>query len=363
MAARVRVRRMRAPTRPPPEPRDDGCASWMPRVTRRARSRPGGQAGCHAIIAPGPSAIRRVDRRFWVLATVIVVLILAAAAFFQLRRDDIGIVDAIYEAFASILGNADPSSLTTQDLKFFAIGLAIVGAIVLAAFYGLVVDVLMKTRVSSILGPHVGDAHDHVIVVGFGSLGYRVATALRERGIRVVAADSAPGRPVRRRAHASGASRSWPPMPTARTCSGRCASGRPGHCWPRPTTTPRTWPPRSGHAPCGPDLRITVRLFDPDLAARLETAFGGFESRSIHALAAPAFAAAAVGRQVLATIPVGTSRVLVAARVPIEEEPRPMARRWPWRRARHPRWSSAAVGSWPSSTVMWCAGSPSPGSG
>jgi Trk K+ transport system NAD-binding subunit len=68
-----------------------------------------------------------------------------------------------------------------------------------------------------------------------------------------------------------------------------------------------------------PDLRITVRLFDPDLATRLETAFGGFESRSIHALAAPAFAAAAVGRQVLATIPVGTARVLIVARVPIEE--------------------------------------------
>ena len=69
-----------------------------------------------------------------------------------------------------------------------------------------------------------------------------------------------------------------------------------------------------------PDLRIAVRLFDPDLAARLETAFGGFESRSIHALAAPAFAAAAVGRQVLATIPVGTDRTLIVARVPIEED-------------------------------------------
>ena len=126
------------------------------------------------IRAPRPSMVRRVDRRFWVLATVIVVLILAAAAIFQVRRQDIGVVDAIYEAFASILGNADPSGLTTQDLKFFAIGLAIVGAIVLAAFYGLVVDVLMKTRVSSILGPHVGDARDHVIIVGFGSLGYRV---------------------------------------------------------------------------------------------------------------------------------------------------------------------------------------------
>ena len=67
-----------------------------------------------------------------------------------------------------------------------------------------------------------------------------------------------------------------------------------------------------------PDLPIAVRLFDPDLASRLESSVGGFESRSVDALAAPAFAAAAVGRQVLATIPLGMSRILVVARVPVE---------------------------------------------
>ena len=45
----------------------------------------------------------------------------------------------------------------------------------------------------------------------------------------------------------------------------------------------------------------------------------------MYALAAPAFAAAAVGRQVLATIPVGTARILIVARVPIEDG---LARRW-----------------------------------
>ncbi|MFN8520849.1 MAG: NAD-binding protein [Chloroflexota bacterium] len=41
-------------------------------------------------------------------------------------------------------------------------------------------------------GPHAGDARDHVIVVGFRSVGYRVAMALREQGIGVVAADATP---------------------------------------------------------------------------------------------------------------------------------------------------------------------------
>ena len=307
-----------APTMPRPRLTAGACASWMPRVIRRASSRPGDRAASPGIAAPHPSSIRRVDRRFWVLAGVIVVLLLAAAAFFQLQRQDIGIVDAIYQAFASILGNADPSSLTTPDLKFFAIGLAIVGAIFLAAFYGLVVDVLMKARVSNILGPHVGDARDHVIVVGFGSLGYRVGMALRARGIRVVAADSAPDPRFAGAAREQGIAlvatdaRSTDMLRTLRIGQARALLAATNDDAANLATALRARAMR-------PDLRIAVRLFDPDLAARLETAFGGFESRSIHALAAPAFAAAAVGRQVLATIPVGTARVLIAARVPIEE--------------------------------------------
>ncbi|MCY7419215.1 MAG: NAD-binding protein, partial [Chloroflexi bacterium] len=271
------------------------------------------------IRTPRPSMVRRVDRRFWVLATFIVALVLLAAAYFNARHQEIGLVDAIYQAFASILGNADPSSLTTQDLKFVAIGLAIVGAIALAAFYGLVVDVLMKTRVSNILGPHVGDARDHVIIIGFGSLGYRVGMALRERGVGVVAADAHPdprfAAAARERdiALVSSDARSPDMLRTLRIEHARALLAATDDDAANLAIALRARAMR-------PDLRVTVRLFDPDLAARLETAFGGFESRSIHALAAPAFAAAAVGRKVLATIPVGTARVLIVARVPIEED-------------------------------------------
>jgi Trk K+ transport system NAD-binding subunit len=270
------------------------------------------------IPVPHPSMLRRIDRRFWVLTAAILALIVAASAVFQLRISDIGIADAIYQAFEGVLGNVDPDALGTPDLKFFAIGLAVVGAVFLAAFTGLVVDVLMKARVSSILGPHVGDARDHVIVVGFGSLGYRVAMALRARDIRVVAADSEPDPRFAGSAREQGIAlvasdaRSADMLRTLRVGEARALLVATDDDAANLATALRARTMR-------PDLRIAVRLFDPDLALRLETAFGAFESRSIHALAAPAFAAAAVGRQVLATIPVGTSRVLIAARVPIEE--------------------------------------------
>jgi Trk K+ transport system NAD-binding subunit len=61
-----------------------------------------------------------------------------------------------------------------------------------------------------------------------------------------------------------------------------------------------------------PAMRIVLRLFDPDLAIRIERAFGLRLSRSVSALAAPAFVSAALGPRILAGIPFEESLLLVA---------------------------------------------------
>lgn len=269
-------------------------------------------------LLPRPSLLRRIDRRFWVLSAVILTLVLIAALVIQLRLPNLGVADAIFQAFEGLVGNPDSGTLDTSDLKLLAIILAIVGAILLAAFYGLVVDVLMKARVSSILGPHARDARDHVIIVGFGSLGYRVGMALRDQGIGVVAADARPDSRFSGTARERGIAivetdaRSADLLRTLHLDRARALLVATDDDAANLATALRARAIR-------PDLRIAVRLFDPDLAVRLEAAFGGFESRSIHGLAAPAFAAAALGLTVLVTIPVGTSRVLIAAQVPVED--------------------------------------------
>jgi Trk K+ transport system NAD-binding subunit len=224
----------------------------------------------------------------------------------------------VYQAIKGVVSFADPTVQDTQELRWFALVLTIVGAVLLAAFYGLIVDVIMSARVSSILGPHVGDARDHVIVVGFGSVGYRVAMALRDRGIGVVAADPHPEprwvEAARHRGIALVTTDARDPE-LLRTLRVERARGLLAGTDDDAANLAAALRARAMR----PDLRIAVRLFDPDLANRLESSIGGFESRSVDALAAPAFAAAAVGRQVLATIPVGTARILVIARVPIEE--------------------------------------------
>jgi Trk K+ transport system NAD-binding subunit len=58
--------------------------------------------------------------------------------------------------------------------------------------------------------------------------------------------------------------------------------------------------------------RIVVRLYDDDLAARVQGAIGNMVSRSTSYLAAPAFAAAVLDHQVLRTIAVGRHVLLLA---------------------------------------------------
>jgi Trk K+ transport system NAD-binding subunit len=66
------------------------------------------------------------------------------------------------------------------------------------------------------------------------------------------------------------------------------------------------------------DLRVVLRLFDGEFADRVRRSFNINISRSVSYLAAPAFAAAMIGRQVLATIPV-RRRVMLLAEMPVGE--------------------------------------------
>jgi Trk K+ transport system NAD-binding subunit len=63
-------------------------------------------------------------------------------------------------------------------------------------------------------------------------------------------------------------------------------------------------------------MRIVVRLYDDDLARRVQETIGNTVSRSVSYLAAPVFAAAILDHQVLRTIAVGR-HVLVIADVPV----------------------------------------------
>src|SRR5206468_4255674 len=64
-------------------------------------------------------------------------------------------------------------------------------------------------------------------------------------------------------------------------------------------------------------LRVVLRLFDGEFADRVQRAFEITSSKSVSFLAAPAFAAAMLEREVIGTIPIRRLALLVAE-VPVE---------------------------------------------
>jgi Trk K+ transport system NAD-binding subunit len=156
----------------------------------------------------------------------------------------------------------------------------------------------------------------HVIVAGLGSVGARVVGQLHDLGVEVVGIDKNP--------EAAG-------MPLARLLGIRVIIGQ--------THTQETLR-AAGIESCqavvsvtdsdivnletalnaralAAQPRIVVRLYDDDLAERVQRTVGGTVSRSTSYLAAPAFAAAMLDHQVLRTIAVGR-HVLLLAEVPAD---------------------------------------------
>ena len=277
------------------------------RTARRAVTRP--RAGVLRYL-------RRVDPRFWVLGGVLALItflsavVLAAAA-------GLNLLEAIYDVVGAFFGGVDRSVANSDPLLVFAIVLTLFGAAALAVFFGLIADVVLSTRISNLLGPRAADAHDHVIIVGLGTIGFRIASILKDRGIPVVAAE----RDVEGRFVDAARDLRIPVLTTDARSQNMLkalsiADARALVCCTDDDAANLAVALKARGL--RPDMKIVLRLFDPDLAARLDRALGKYNSRSVSSLAAPAFAAAAVGRAVIATIPVGQQRVLIVARVPIE---------------------------------------------
>jgi len=179
------------------------------------------------------------------------------------------------------------------------------------AFLPLVTAAVVGARLTGSLRSKDRPISDHVIVCGLGNVGTRVLGQLHDLGFGVVCVDKDPG--------AAG-------IPLARRLGLRVVTG---------DTTREETLLAAGIASCqalvsvtNSDIvnletalharalaerpRIVLRLYDDDLAERVQKTVGHTISRSVPYLAAPAFAAAMLEHQVLRTIPVGRHVLLIA---------------------------------------------------
>ena len=274
-------------------------------------------------LAEVPGSIRArlasPERRLVKFVLILIGLAAVSALYFGLTAG-LSPLDAVSYAItlltgASLLATIDAATAPAA-LKVYAIFLSLVGAALVAVVYAFITDAIVRSRLLQTLGRRSipSNIHDHVIVCGLGAIGYRIATGIAARGVpvvvietdengRFVAPTRSAGIPVvigdarhlelltdlgLGRARALVAATSNDLVNLAAALNARSIR---------------------------PDVRVVVRLFDPDFAVRVQRGFGIRFTRSVSHLAAPAFAAAAIGSEVIAAIPIGDRRVLLMARV------------------------------------------------
>jgi Trk K+ transport system NAD-binding subunit len=201
-------------------------------------------------------------------------------------------------------------------LQLYGVVLMLSGTAALAILFALIADMLVSARLARILGGSVPRAiRDHVVVCGLGNIGFRMVEQLHDLGVPLVAAELQEGNRYLPAVRRLGVPVLVADIRLPETLQALQVQRARSVVVVTSSDIVNLETALNVQA-LKPEARVVLRLFDPDLAARVERAFGIHISRSPSALAAPAFAAAAAGEHVLATIAVG-AEVLAVVRLQV----------------------------------------------
>ena len=257
-----------------------------------------------------------LSRRLMQVAIVLLAVIVvgAVALSFTARYD---LSDAFYFVFLDVAGATNPDATLEGAAKVIQLVVTLAGLALLPAVTAAVVDTVVRARLAGPLGRLRQPISGHVVVVGLGEVGLRVVAQLNDLGVPVVcveANEDAVGVPLARR-------EGLPIVFGDATRKETLRSAWVGTCRSVVTVTSddiTNLEAGLSSRDLRDNVRVVLRLFDDDLAARVHRNFLIPVSRSVSFLAAPAFAAAMMERQVIGTIPVGR-KVMLIADVPIAQ--------------------------------------------
>ncbi|GAA2452050.1 NAD-binding protein [Streptomyces glaucus] len=236
--------------------------------------------------------------------------------------------DLLYATYVTLLDlfainePAEHQSVPRQLLQLLS---ALVGLLLLPVLLAAVLEALGTFRSASALRKPPRGLGGHVVLLGLGKIGTRVLTRLRELHIPVVCVEADP----EARGLATARRLRVPVVLGDVTQEGvlEAAKIHRAHALLALTSADTTNLEAVLYArSVRPDLRVVLRLYDDDFATAvyrtLRAAHPGAltRSRSVSHLAAPAFAGAMMGRQILGAIPV-ERRVLLFAAVEVAGHP------------------------------------------
>jgi TrkA-N domain len=117
-----------------------------------------------------------------------------------------GLIDAFYYSTRSVATVAGPPSAARGPAWFKLVSAAnmVLAVVLVAIFTAALVRRLSRRRLTTLFGPRAAPGRHHVLLVGFGQVGFRLAQALHERGIAVIAIERDAEAPSVRLAKAAG---------------------------------------------------------------------------------------------------------------------------------------------------------------
>ena len=256
-------------------------------------------------------AVRSFATRKIGIATIVVVGAVVLFGALLAPAEHVNVWEGLYLTLVTTISGADPDVNKPTAAQVMQVVLNLAGLALIPLITAAVVDGMVNARLTLDAGRLQARREGHVIVVGLGNVGTRVMGQLHDLGVEVVAIDKDPA--------ARGAARAQRlNIPLIVGDAGReetlqAASVATCHALVVVSTddVANLQAALNGRA-VNSDLRVVLRLFDGDFAARIQKAFNIGTSRSVSYLAAPSFAAALQNRAVIATIPVDRHALLVA---------------------------------------------------
>lgn len=262
------------------------------------------------------SALKLIANRKLVQAALaLVVLLIAGTGVLAAVRAELSWYDAAYLTILTALGGADANVDAGAVEKILQTMLTVVSIALIPVVTAAVVEAVVNARLAIALGGLREPVSDHVVVVGLGNVGTRVIRQLHQRGVRVVAIDKTDDA----RGAALARELDVPVIigDASREEILRAASVQTCRALVVLSTDDVVNLEAALHGRAlNAGVRVVLRLFDGDFADRVERAFRIDVSRSVSYLAAPAFAAAMLQRDVIGAIPVNR-RVLLIADLPV----------------------------------------------
>ncbi|MEU5280429.1 NAD-binding protein [Streptomyces asoensis] len=232
---------------------------------------------------------------------------------------------ALYLTLLDLFAINDPAVGASTERQVLQLLSGLVGLLLLPVLLAAVLEALGTFRGAGALRRPPRGLGGHVVLLGLGKIGTRVLTRLRELNIPVVCVEAGPearGLAVARRLRV-------PVVLGDVTQEGvlEAAKIHRAHALLAVTSSDTTNLEAALYArSLRPDLRVVLRLYDDDFATAVYRTLRAAHpqaltrSRSVTHLAAPSFAGAMMGRQILGAIPV-ERRVLLFAALRVEGHP------------------------------------------